>query len=1128
MNIQFKIFTLILVSLSSSMALSDEVILSGNKNDLDFVVSKFKTHSRLEPVFGEVERRYLENESIRTRRYRLSHWANALSFQNQLGKSDQSREWSEEKNRLQDFIRSHQLSIQTETNDAVKQPTPQFETPEKSATFSRRLKSIVNWMGSKLALDDFRFDQWFLFNSNITLRRNAWDTLDLSEYIKGVPGMDIQLNEPSRKGENILVAVLDSGIDLTHPDFQNPAEKDSSIFTKKEECALLEDYRACTKIKPRKLCDRDYLIPANDKDGNGYPLDCHGWSTVEGDKGSPIVDDSISHGTHVSGIIAAKENGYGIDGVAPKSKILPVRVINEDPSGENESTAQKLTGVSVVSQVARGMVYALKNRANVINLSLGWNGRSDSLLMRELVQLADKQGVLVVAAAGNDGTNALVFPCQYSEVICVGAHRNDGKKLDFSNFGNGVDISAPGMNILSTIPENFDPEIFTEKKGYDFKDGTSMSTPLVSGAIARLLSDGVAVSEIKSRLYLGSTPSRDDRTHVLSGLLNIRGALETKLEPFFSPINKGVYPAVLSPDGNLFQIPFSALNIGSNTVESVGLRLEIRDTESVSPAVEILQKEFLIPPVKSGSKFSQNLSFRTLSDRVPSEIELIATLQVDGRSQILQIPILLSTLLTKSSLPSSALELPIQNPENFLKDGILFSIKSLDKSPTQDYFVFKATGDTTLEIQILKEERNTRKEKIYVAQPPKEIQFPRMASPRIIQRLDVNGDGKSEYFASFYSERDDGEAIQSFLVYYWNERIEDVLPSFIFSGKDVPASIFRLDSFQWIQSKGRLVPAWIDLNAPVARDERALAYDVVLNPHPETHFSSRIVYHDPDASEGLRTIPQYFLNGKIPLRFFDQIEPGKTSILFANSLKESRFGYSTASLTQTQKPIIFRFNETDTVPYRDFRVSRDELNFIPLDGSEKIEVAGYQKNIGTPTQTFTLLEKKGMKTTQKELHFKTTFPQDIVFRGMAGFYGKGKIAAFAMGLYSIYYQDESMRSGTNEETPKSLSTSLRRYTFLPSTIFDRQFYAASVEVDDEKLPALRIPHGMGAYPGSEVIIPEKNRKSGISERLYRPAKFRYLVGDDCEEMAPIPANGGDPFLAVYFCGDRFIRIPYRL
>jgi len=168
------------------------------------------------------------------------------------------------------------------------------------------------------------------------------------------------------------------------------------------------------------------------------------------------------HGTHVAGIIAAALNNKGVVGVAPNVKIMPVNVF----SGESATSYY----------VALGIIYATNQGANIINLSLG--GYSSSYYLETAVEYAASKGVILVAAAGNDDTRQRTYPAALEPVIAVSATNKQDYITQFSNYGDYIDISAPGENIYSTFPGN----------SYRSLSGTSMAAPVVSGTAALILS----------------------------------------------------------------------------------------------------------------------------------------------------------------------------------------------------------------------------------------------------------------------------------------------------------------------------------------------------------------------------------------------------------------------------------------------------------------------------------------------------------------------------------------------------------------------------------------------------------------------------------------------------------------
>jgi subtilisin family serine protease len=263
--------------------------------------------------------------------------------------------------------------------------------------------------------------QWGLDNpGGVDVRAlAAWDVT------AGVPG--------------VIVAVIDSGVDVTHPDLAG------RIWANPKEVA------------------RNRV----DDDRNGKVDDTQGWNFVDNTNN---VRDDDGHGTHVAGIIAAAaNNATGGSGVAPGVRIMPLKFLNWAGSGQ-------------ISDAVAAIYYAVDNGARVINAS--WAGPDYSQSLRDAIQYARGRNVVFVAAAGNDAANLdarATYPASFrlSNMLVVAAVDRAGSLSSFSNWGaRGVDVAAPGTDIVSTVPSG----------RYATYSGTSMATPFVSGVAALVLS----------------------------------------------------------------------------------------------------------------------------------------------------------------------------------------------------------------------------------------------------------------------------------------------------------------------------------------------------------------------------------------------------------------------------------------------------------------------------------------------------------------------------------------------------------------------------------------------------------------------------------------------------------------
>lgn len=267
-------------------------------------------------------------------------------------------------------------------------------------------------------------------------------------------------NKPIVNAKRPVIAIIDTGVDMTHPDLVD------NLWTNAAEAEGETGY---------------------DNDGNGFAGDIHGWDFVNN---TPNIRDNNMHGTHVAGIAAAANNGIGIIGANPQALIMPISVMQSDGTGD-------------VATIVKGINYAVQNGATVLNLSLGTYANSRAL--RQALEKA-YQTAVIVAAAGNDGKcvnsdhhpqpcygAAPMFPAAYSFVLGVQATTSAGDMAGFSNYddngnsfssvstlqdpeGFNYELKAPGADILSTIPGG----------SYKRLNGTSMAAPLVAGAISAL------------------------------------------------------------------------------------------------------------------------------------------------------------------------------------------------------------------------------------------------------------------------------------------------------------------------------------------------------------------------------------------------------------------------------------------------------------------------------------------------------------------------------------------------------------------------------------------------------------------------------------------------------------------
>ncbi len=231
-----------------------------------------------------------------------------------------------------------------------------------------------------------------------------------------------------------IVAIIDSGIDTTNPELAG------RLWTNPNEVAG----------------------NGRDDDQDGFVDDVHGWNFVNNNAN---INDGLGHGTHVAGILgAASNNAYGVAGVNWNARLMILKFIGSDGSGSVDNAVQAI-------------YYAVQHGARVINAS--WGGPDYSQALDDAIRYAGNQGVVFVTAAGNESANNDITPSypaldRLPNQISVAAIDASGNLASFSNYGvKTVDIAAPGVDILSTVPH-----------GYASYSGTSMATPFVAGVVS--------------------------------------------------------------------------------------------------------------------------------------------------------------------------------------------------------------------------------------------------------------------------------------------------------------------------------------------------------------------------------------------------------------------------------------------------------------------------------------------------------------------------------------------------------------------------------------------------------------------------------------------------------------------
>jgi thermitase len=307
----------------------------------------------------------------------------------------------------------------------------------------------------------------------------------------GIVGVDVNVEKAwdlTTGSKNTIVAVIDTGVDYTHPDL-----KDNMWVNEAE-----------AKGKA-----------GVDDDGNGYIDDVYGYN-FSGSTPSADPKDDHGHGTHCAGVIGATgDDGRGLVGVNWNTRIMAVKFLSASGSGSTDGAI-------------KAVEYAVKNGASV--LSNSWGGGGFSQALRDVIESSNKSGSIFVAAAGNNSSSndqTPTYPASYdvANIISIAAIDNSANLARFSNFGkNRVHVAAPGVNVYSTVLNG----------AYENMSGTSMATPHAAGVIAllRAYDDKLTNLEIKERIITTATKTTKLKNKVKSsGYVNAYNALTNTVAP---------------------------------------------------------------------------------------------------------------------------------------------------------------------------------------------------------------------------------------------------------------------------------------------------------------------------------------------------------------------------------------------------------------------------------------------------------------------------------------------------------------------------------------------------------------------------------------------------------------------
>ena len=1002
---------------------------------------------------------------------------------------------------------------------------------------------------------------WGLRNTGGTINTSVIPTQ--AYRLQAVAGEDIHPAMPV-KGRKVKVAVVDTGVDYTHP-VLSPV-----VITNASKCQALEALKQCIiqngSSPGVENCRKQYLQAAP----NVYPADCHGWSVLDPDIGRtpnnifgrPDFTDNVGHGTHVAGIIAM---------TSPNVEIIPVQVIGGGPNqpmkpfsldfSPNEDIRIGYSSELLSERISRGIIYAMNAGAEVINLSVGWPENQNTDIGKEVMAEAQRRGIIIVAAAGNDSTNALLRPCQYKGVICVAAHSPDGSIASFSNFGFGVDIAAPGVEIASTIPTGHRSIFLPGYNGYDLLSGTSQATPFVTGVVAEMLSRGIPASEIYPRLILGARAIRKElpvlvgpvastaqavdaspayKKTILSGLLDMTGALSAQPQPLILPANKEVQ--VISWDRQSRNMRCNmALKNYWKSIDQARIQIVVRPTklsDIEAQVVEVGGQQGLRTWARNEEKnFSVNLTIKDQTDaglsRIPSELSYqvyvylnsVLVRQFEQKAEIIVNvgPTMLDPDVEKFQING---EVP-----RGLKLSLIDQVLDQDLQ-RKDYFIVGPDRDNEGSFKIgLLRQQGTQ----YNAGRVQSIKFDGdfgMMRPYYKMRVDLDGDGRSEYVYGIIEYLDKEKFILGDYrnhFYVFDEQM-NLKRHILF---DDHRALLPL-TFYWMKVNGKLRPAWVSKGQEVVNKvDVSDAWGTDGSPEDVAKkVTSKIDIHMYYMNENFK-LAQVAAPSELE-RIVEVIQPSVetanqgvlTALIAKNTGTENKPSYvnefSTGTVRNGMLAGVRRLGGTSTaMSYRNLiDTFADKTMSLTSESSEFRGMMWYGLDSGQQ-QRVTMIDDSTGQLVDRLISSQRRV-NDSARLVKAGFQSKDKKGVFLITNSELEYHDLV--------TNQVVSTSLNRYTFYGDANFVELYFPITLinsQNPAEKLPAVFTTESSGLSKGMRLLTALYG-PDGRVQQIVTPARLRLKSLDDCQPLeSPVFLGNQKGYAMDYRCENKIIRIPLK-
>ena len=921
---------------------------------------------------------------------------------------------------------------------------------------------ISLWAGMALAapeVSDLYFpQQWGLHNDGTQTVLESNDKFHTIEQ-KGKPGIDIgwSLDLVSQPSAPVVVAVIDSGMDASHPDLVG-------------------------RMAPGAY---DFLLNL------------------------PIVSDPLGHGTHISGIIAATaNNNIGIAGVAPASvKVLPLRVLwaGNDPKARQQSYPDPQSpnpaapNYRLLSDyVAQATKYAVAHGASVITMSLSWPKILDSANLRQALADAQAAGVLVVVAAGNDQKNNPTYPCSYPGVLCVGAVTNTGDLALFSNYGGYVDLLAPGDGILSTYPQKLESTNL-RIQGYELMSGTSQAVPFIAGMAAVLKSkiSNITVNEIKARLFVSALPVAGANSSIY-GLANLRRALEATPQVVYQPNFKSLTSLPVDEDSLM----------ASGNVSVTNLWLPATKVQAKVLIDGQLVGQVSIASIGNGQTFSIPWNYKFLSLEVDSKIHLQVVINdSSGKENKFSLDTNAYRSMEKIKNPT-IIPVPNINANDWLasSNGFLFSkLSSVDSYPTQGGLprYYRQLGSGPLGSLLEITDTNN-------AQVIRQVQVPGIAN--IKQVIHRNGH-PSSWVITGYTQNPANPADITWEFYFLNESLQPFFGSSAASQWQIPVSNLVLRNFalpgSWIKSDGKMLPCFIDSGQLPAKDNfdeldvrhySSSAHLYYLNPIPSTDVTKPVALE-------LRALDNVTMRNRYPDLQIKTLIPGSTTDSAAGHLRVLVNVGSDLNASVSLWDVISTQNIQVTEANGWSALQTNGAPLVALSPGLEVQNVAMLNFLDSVTDSLAWTDTAGKYLGRSEFSFHSVGSVIASVIGVFDFPKEGRYWFATTNFSLVGYHQATLSDAIETQT-----TSLERETGYTGTQFSDLFSVVQVGTSENPVPGVYVDSTL--VRGNQVAV----AVWGKNGSLEKPLRYSLEVPANCVQMNPTQLVRGDSiFSMVLIC-----------